>query len=58
MKISGETCDLQDELFIGRVKVERVAGFKLLGIYITSDLKWNTHTLTKFVQKPPRGCTP
>jgi len=32
-----------DELLIGQVKVERVAGFKLLGIHITSDLKWNTH---------------
>ena len=32
-----------DELFIGQVKDERVAGFKLLGIHITSDLKWNIH---------------
>ena len=32
-----------DELFIGQVKVECVTGFKLLGIHITSDLKWNTH---------------
>jgi len=33
-----------DELLInGQVKVERVAVFKLLGIHITSDLKWNTH---------------
>ena len=32
-----------DELLIGQVKVERVAGFKSLGIHITSDLKWNTH---------------
>jgi len=32
-----------DELFIGQTKVERVTGFKLLGIDITSDLKWNTH---------------
>ena len=32
-----------DELLIGQVKVERVAGFKLLDIHITSDLKWNTH---------------
>jgi len=33
---------------------EHVAGFKLLGVLITSDLKWNTHTLIKFVQNPPR----
>jgi len=32
-----------DEIIIGQVKVERVTGFKLLGIHITSDLKWNTH---------------
>ena len=32
-----------DELLIGQVKVERVACFKLLGIHITSDLKWNSH---------------
>jgi len=34
-----------DELFIGQVKATRVAGFKLLGVHITSDLKWNTHIL-------------
>jgi len=32
-----------DEIIIGQVKVERVTGFKLLGIHITSDLKWNTY---------------
>ena len=32
-----------DELLIGQVNVERVASFKLLGIHITSDLKWNIH---------------
>jgi len=26
-----------DEIIIGQVKVERVTGFKLLGIHITSD---------------------
>ena len=35
---------------------EHVAGFKLLGVLITSDLKWNTHTLIKFVQNPPHVC--
>jgi len=32
-----------DELFIDQAKVERVTGFTLLGIHVTSDLKWNTH---------------
>ena len=33
------------ELLIGQVKVDRVAGFKLLGVHITSDLRWNAHTV-------------
>jgi len=33
-----------DEIIIGQVKVERVTGFKHLGIHITSHLKWNIHT--------------
>ena len=32
------------ELLIGQVEVDRVAGFKLLGVHITSDLRWNEHT--------------
>jgi len=32
-----------NEFFIGQAEVECVTGFKLLGIHITSGLKWNTH---------------
>ena len=50
------------ENFIGQVKVERVTGFKLLGIHTSLNLKWNMHTLCKnlhapvFIETVEAGC--
>lgn len=32
-----------DPLFVGGNNIERVLTFKLLGVHIDSDLRWNTH---------------
>ena len=36
--------DFLPKLFIGEDQLEVVDSIKLLGIHITSDMKWNTHT--------------
>ena len=49
-KTKGAECGLQETaegvppIHIDGTAVEKVEGFKFLGVYITDNLKWSTHT--------------
>ena len=38
-----KSCPIPPPICIGPSELERVTEFKLLGVYIQSDLNWNTH---------------
>ena len=38
-----KSCPISPPISIGPTKLERVAEFKLLGVYVQNDLMWNTH---------------
>ena len=38
-----KSCPIPAPINIGPTELERVSGFKLLGVYVQSDLKWNTY---------------
>ena len=37
------SCPIPAPINIGPTELERDSGFKLLGVYVQNDLKWNTH---------------
>ena len=41
-------------IIIGNKVIERVSTYKILGVHVDCDLKWNTH-LEKFARKQVRG---
>ena len=38
-----KSCPIPAPINIGPTELERVSEFKLLGVYVQNDLKWNTH---------------
>lgn len=38
-----KSCAIPGPINIGPTELERVSEFKLLGLYVQNDLKWNTH---------------
>ena len=40
---SKNSCPIPAPINIGPTELERVSEFKLLGVYVQNDLKWNTH---------------
>ena len=38
-----KSCPIPAPINIGTTELERVSEFKLLGVYVQNDLKWNTH---------------
>ena len=38
-----KSCPIPAPINIGATELERVSEFKLLGVYVQNDLKWNTH---------------
>ena len=38
-----KSCPIPTPINIGPTELERVSEFKLLGVYVQNDLKWNTH---------------
>ena len=38
-----KSCPIPPPISISPTELERVAEFKLLGVYVLNDLKWNTH---------------
>ena len=38
-----KSCPIPAPINIGPTELERVSDFKLLGVYVQNDLKWNTH---------------
>ena len=49
-----KSCPTAPPISIGPSELERVSEFKLLGVYVQNDLKWNTHFSDSLIIHKPK----